>query len=167
MIFIASLVIYCILSIYPMVLFVHKMYALMKLRASSLRNFTAKQHVLLKATTKYITLLSIALVSSWISVSTVIIANALFGDQEGEDRYTLLYISGGVLVCIDVTFNIICLYLQYPFNKKYYDKYCICFGNCCVYLLTCNTSSVEKDMGEIVEMNNEQMTVPQTPTTPT
>ena len=40
------------------------------------------------------------------------------------------------MACIDSVVNITCLYLQYPFNKKYYDQYCICAGNYCTYFLT-------------------------------
>ena len=43
------------------------------------------------------------------------------------------------ITCIDGTINIICLYLQFPFTQKYYNKYCMCFRDCCMYLIARNT----------------------------
>ena len=142
------LLLYISLSMYGMKLFVFKMYALTRMRQSSINNqgeFTAQQMKLLYATTKYVTLLSIAMIST--------LLNALLS-------WLLVDIFGTVftafMMCFDGTINIVCLYLQFSNNKKYYDKYCICFGNCCTYLLMMREAKKldgDKDRdGEKVEM---------------
>ena len=122
--------IYFGLSLYGMCLFSSKMYTLTKMRKSSMvdvenandtKTFNKHQGKLLYMTTKYVTLLSIAMISTWMNIF-------IFLTVHDAD-------TTGVLMCIDCVINVICLYLQYPCNREYYDKYCICFGNCCIYLL--------------------------------
>ena len=36
----------------------------------------------------------------------------------------------GCIVTTDLMMNMILLYLQFPFAKQYYEKYCQCFINC-------------------------------------
>ena len=122
-------------SIYAMVLFARKMYALSRMRAISLNKnnhgedsveFNAQQRELLYATTKYVTLLSLALISSWVTWIVFTINNVIFDD--------LVSVSG-ISGVIDVTVNVICLYLQFPFAAEYYNRCCICFSDCCLHLL--------------------------------
>ena len=119
-------------SIYGMMLFVQKMYALAKMRASSYTNhrgsvFNVQQKQLLYTTTKYASLLSLALISTFVFHVLVMIENAVTG--EGK-------ILSSPMASIDCVINILCLYLQYPFADEFYKKFCICFGKCCLYLLT-------------------------------
>ena len=103
-------------SIYGMVLFTSKMCQLTKMMRCSIdteSKVNEKQQQLLYATTKYVTLLSIAMISSWIAM----LGGTILG------HYGDLYIQY-CLFDVDVMINIICLYLQFPFNKHYYDKYC-------------------------------------------
>ena len=123
-------------SVYAMVIFTHKMYALSRMRAISINKnnhtensieFNEQQRELLYATAKYVTLLSLALISSWLTWIIFAINIVIFGD--------LALVSGNVGM-IDVTVNVICLYLQFPFASDYYNKCCICFSDCCLCLLT-------------------------------
>ena len=125
------------LSMYGMIIFAQKMYQLLKMRQSSILSqnsssemqLNQQQIALLYTTTKYTLLLSIAMISTWISGA--------------QGLYYLLYSwtietnpFGFIISSIDIVTNIICLYLQFPFNKKYYDKYCKCLVNCCTYIMT-------------------------------
>ena len=121
------IILYLVLNIYPMILFVLKMYELIKMRASSSNEtFNEQQKQLLYTTTKYVTLLLIAMISTWITVWVVLMEASLSGRT---------FVGSGISANIDCVINILCLYWQYPFNNKYYDKYCGCFGTCCIYLL--------------------------------
>ena len=149
-------------TIYAMFLFAQKMYKLTKLRQSSSRNvfnngknptvFNKFQKKLLYTTSKYVTLLTIALISTWISASASITANILYGDEEDYNKHWIVWVTAGIMICIDCVINIICLSLQYPFADKYYKKYCICFGNCCMYLVT-RSLMKEFDVSDLEDQN--------------
>ena len=125
------------LSMYGMIIFVQKMYQLLKMRQSSIMaqnsnsemQLNQQQIALLYTTTKYTLLLSIAMISTWISG-----ANAMY--RTLHTWSTEVHPTGFMISSIDIVTNIICLYLQFPFNKKYYDKYCRYLVNCCTYLMT-------------------------------
>ena len=140
---ILTMIIYFGLSIYGMILFAQKMYQLVKMRQSSIYNqssddeneieFNEQQKQLLYTTTKYLTLLTLSMVLTWINLSGALISYAI-----SPNDYTaslILYIFGVLVTSIDFVIIIICLYLQYPFSKKYYDKYCKCFANCCTWIM--------------------------------
>ena len=86
--------------------------------------FNESQKKLLYATTKYTTLLSIATISTWMLMLYGILSNITILNQ--------IFLSG--IACMDCAVNVICLYLQFPFNKEYYKKYCRCFGDLCACL---------------------------------
>lgn len=140
--------------IYGMILFIVKMYKLTKLRASSHDDdenvFNAKQQKILYAATKYVSLLSIALISTWL-MQFIYIPTLLLPHQ------SWIIVVWTFAMYIDMIGNILCLYLQFPFTKRYYDKYCICFGNCCIYLLT---KYVSRKISKDLNMNEE---IPLTP----
>ena len=69
------------------------------------------------ATKKYLTLLSIAILSIVTNILFLVIRNIAYNDRT---TFALSWI-------IDLAINIICLYLQYPFNKDCHDKYCAMF----------------------------------------
>ena len=144
--YVFSGVIYIILSMYGMVLFGQRMYALTKLRQTELNEYidTNQQELMLNkdqlrilnATTKYITLLSIAMASTWITILVwLLMAIALFTGRLVDVPLWIGFVVYSVQ-SIDAAINIICLYLQFRFNKVYYDRYCLCCGNCCVNLFT-------------------------------
>ena len=143
-----SVILYLTLTVYGMVLFANRMYALTKMRQSSLNQhnydenevyepiLNKNQMKILYTTTKYMTLLSIAIISTWVAAVLFIIMIVFMGSY-GLNIYTMILIYYSMSVfCIDATINIICLYLQFPFNKVYYNKYCSWCGNCCTYLFT-------------------------------
>ena len=136
-----AMVVYFGNSLYGMILFAKKLYQLMLMSQSSMKHgqgnhhnnvsgnkyqFNQSQMELLHTTTKYVTLLSIAMISSWGNFICIIINIILPADtMKGDEN----------MVHIDCVINIVCLYLQYPFANRYYDKYCVCFGKCCTYLV--------------------------------
>ena len=132
-----------------MILFVMKMYELIKMRASDIGSnrrgsraaFNDQQKQLLMVTTKYVSLLAFAIISTWVRL-LAFIAEVIY-----DDISTI----SGILGNVDNIINILCLYLQYPFAKKYYDKYCICayLGKCCIYCLT------TKDIPELQELESQ------------
>ena len=102
------------------------MYALTKMRATSMQSggsieFNEQQKQLLHTTTKYVTLLSLAMLSSWMAILIGVILTASLGFSDEIFRTII------ILENMDCKINILCLYLQYPFNREYYDKYCVCF----------------------------------------
>ena len=106
-----------------------------------------KPKKLLSATTKYIILLTIAILSSFISLFISLFLIIIFGN--GHKMLQL----GRILVNIDCVTNITCLYLQYPFNKHLYNKYCICFVNCCTCFLTKDEiNMIEENTATTMEM---------------
>ena len=76
------------------------------------------QKCFIYATTKYLTLLSIAVLSIVTNILFLVIRNIAYNDRT---QFALSF-------NLDLTVNIICLYLQYSFFKECYDKYCTCFG---------------------------------------
>ena len=161
----STLIIFCVagilslgLSIYGMILFTSKMYELVKTRKTTIYSdddeveieLNLQQQRLLYATAKYLTLLSLAIFSSWVGL-VVIVRNCIqfsVGGDVIEVKKTPISEAIAVsLATMDSTINVICLYLAYPFSNKYYNKYCICFSKCCTYLL--NKMTVD-------EMKNEK-----------
>ena len=141
-------------TIYAMILFTMKMYQL----AIVLKDDTEDDKELLYVTTKYVTLLSIAIISSFVSWSVSIGLLLMRGNANVQRRSWLMYNTiNCTLVCIDCTVNIICLYLQYSFAQRYYDKYCGWFGNCCTYLFQKWTLHKVERRTNDVEMMEEQM----------
>ena len=50
----------------------------------------------------------------------------------------------------------ICLYLQYPFANKYYDKYCGCFSKCWIWVFTTKTErAMEKRYKQAMDSKSE------------
>ena len=113
-----------------------------------------KPKKLLSITSKYVTLLTLAILSSWISLLISIFLIMILGNGHP------LLIIGRILVNIDCVTNIICLYLQYPFNRDYYDKFCVCFAKCCSYLLNKRgmNNKMEDNNGNAIELGNKSPT---------
>ena len=124
---IIALLLYLGLSLYGVISFAHKLYQLLK-------NNEETHNELLYATTKYTTLLSLAMISTWITGSYGAVFAVIWPSLEGDSLTINLTIQNS-LPYIDTVINVICLSLRYSFNKKYYDKYCTCCTKCCVYVL--------------------------------
>ena len=151
---IVSGIFYVITSIYGMYIFTQKMYQLTKLRASTMKNvfdednagnLNKSQQDLLQTTSKYISLLALAIFTSFTTFLIfgimIIIARVI----ESGGKMEFYAISSIFIVSpIDCTINMICLYLQYPFAKRYYDKYCKCFGRFWSYCLIKKTENAMK-----------------------
>ena len=121
-----GMVIYFGLSIYGMILFTLKMNRLFNMEKSE-----GHQSIhLLNTTRKYVTLLSFSILSSWI-VCLCIVVLSVFIHSDNDIVNAIL----ASIVCIDSVINVICLWLQYRFNQRYYDKYCGTVSTCCVYLI--------------------------------
>ena len=135
-----SVIFYVSTSLYAMCIFTRKMYKLAELRANSMRNIdeesiklNAKQTKLLNTTSKYLSLSALAIFTTFIA--TIVIWYAW--EWYGYDAWWNEVIRQIVLTAtsMDCVCNIICLYLQYPWTKRYYDRYCSCFAKCWGYIL--------------------------------
>ena len=126
---------YVVLTIYGMLFFSQKMYQLTKIANNENEiEFNQQQKKLLYTTTKYVTLLTIAILSSWIVFIGSTIYMLKYINHYEQGRGHIFYLLIGSLCCFDCMVNVICLYLQYPFNQKYYEKYCQCCARFCAYL---------------------------------
>ena len=158
---------YFIATCYGIYVFSKKMYSLTNMRAPSVNQFSAledidditlnkQQRDLIKATSKYVALLTLAIVICWIGMIIIMIAYAFVYGYYNESH------EGSVIICfhflhIAIVFNtsgnILCLYLQYSFAKKYYNKYCGCLGKICGCLFAKTLrSSMKRKYKETIEM---------------
>ena len=146
-----SVIFYVATSLYGMYVFGEKMYKITKLRATSLKNLsqnnaqiklTKKQNELLNTTSKYLSLSALAIFTTFFAVAVIWYAWELYGEynQFWDEIIRQIVI---MVYPIDCTINVICLYLQYSFATRYYNKYCACFGKCWGYFLT---NKFERDM---------------------
>ena len=94
---------------------------------------TSNQSKYLKAASKYISLLALAISTTF--ATFIIFASVMFvyqavniGDNEMLEVISLRTIL--IVTPIDCTVNIICLYLQAAFADEIYGKYCWCCGSC-------------------------------------
>ena len=131
---ICNTIIYASSSIYGLMVFTKKMYRLTKNGAMDDEEdpeveveLSEQQLYLVHATSKYISLLSVAIISTWVCVPIYLISYETLikvNKYEGIGRCIF-----SATVSIDSGINLTCLFLQYPFAKDYYDKYCQCFAN--------------------------------------
>ena len=161
LLFFACIAVFCysITTIYGMIVFAKKMYILTQLRQSSVNPFAdiddennngaklnKEQIKLLNTTAKYISLLSLAILTSWCTFAQIVayIPTANLWGEFGRQIIRVQY-------SLDCTINILCLYLQYPFAEGLYNKYCKCLGNFWLFILRRNA---EKKMNH---KNRESM----------
>ena len=120
-------------SLYGMYIFTHKMYELSQLRRISIHEnkieLSQNQLKVFQSASKYISLLGLAFFTTWIIYVFVIITA-----YTGFEKNRFAEIIFNILWSLDCAVNVICLYLEYSFGAEYYDKYCSCFGNFCLYL---------------------------------
>ena len=121
---------YIIATIYELYLFAKKLLILTQTSATSMKNvmdenalkLNKTQTKLLDRTSRYVSLIILAMISSFITIILFISLNT----------------PAIIFSFFDCTVNVICLYLQYPFATKYYDKYCGWINKCLNKILTNN-----------------------------
>ena len=109
-----------IATFYGMYVFIQKMLKCTKIEAD---------HEILQQTSKYISLLFLAIATTGIGMLLLsIVYRYCWGyDDPYLEAIGQQFIS--IIQSIDCTVNIICLSLQYSFAKEYYAKYCKCWSN--------------------------------------
>ena len=115
---------YTIATGYSVTLFAYKLMKLVNIRAASVKDvmdenaikLNKSQTKFIAQTSKYLSLLGLATLSSIITVITLAVFIATQLQWVG---YVM-----GIHISMDTLVNMILLYLQYPFAKHYYDKYC-------------------------------------------
>ena len=116
-----------------MIVFASKLYQLSDMEKCS-KSEGVKRRDLLHTARKYQILLCFAILSSWIVFAYLSISNVITkGNHKDNSIIESVLVSN--IACIDSVVNVICLYLQYPFNEKYYDKYCGGVSKCCMYFI--------------------------------
>ena len=122
---------YIITSAFVVYLFARNMMKLTHSRATSMRNvhdmnmadinLNKKQTKFIKNITRYVSLFSVALISSIFSMIWVFI---VFGDVLPAGIQVTAFQLVIQESCIDAVINLICLALQYQFATNFYEKYC-------------------------------------------
>ena len=125
---------YIITAAFAVFLFAQNMLKLTKKRASTMRNIMNPQRDInlqnetelnksqskyINNTSRYVSLFTWALISSFVTMLSPMVANYIPSVFDGRFIYLIL-ISGS----IDGTINVICLLLQYSFCNPFYYKYC-------------------------------------------
>ena len=144
---------YVITTITGMYLFASKLMILIDLRATSIKNvvdinheheqvdihLNTSQERLLNQTSRYVSLISIALISSFVTFSIFLLWYE--------------FIAMRIICHIDCAINVICLHLQYPFATKSYNKYCGCINKCLNVILSRRTrGNMEKKYLDSIHM---------------
>ena len=126
-----NIILYSTTSIYGMLVFAQKMYKLsgapfeIDTMQENFEELKKEQSALFHTASKYLSLLSLAIFTTWITF----LMNFSYIHLFDKDWPMIAQQMTRMQYSLDCTINIICLYLQYPFCGKYYDKYCGCFGN--------------------------------------
>ena len=154
-----TLIAYFSLSIYGIFLFAQKMYRLSQMVRTNHAEGTVndKQLKLLATTAKYISLLSFSIFTTWISFAfyLIIIATNRLSGNWGLFGFQIFCFQIGIDCCI----NIVCLYLQFPFTQRHYDKFCAWFGNFWLYILKAKVGkNLETKDQQCIEMDNNVST---------
>eukprot|EP01083_Nonionella_stella_P242840 846750_1 len=160
---------YVLTSIIAIVLFGSKLMRLTGTRATSiyavgsndtdeetsLPKLNAHQIQMIETTTRYVSLLSLAI------FSTVCAALAsFFVLTAAAGHYYELFMIWHMFGSVDCLVNIICLYLQYTFATDYYHKYCKCLHLCFRCMLTRQaTKALMKRYKKCVEQAENEETV--------
>ena len=85
-------------------------------------NLNATQKKMIDSIARYVSLFSISTVTSFCTL--IVLSGGRWWPEENKRHgQTYMIISG-----VDSVINLICCYLQYQFNIKYYEKFCGCLG---------------------------------------
>ena len=128
---IGAIILYIIIGCYAIFLFVKKLMTIATARDYTMKQISLneKQKALIKRSTKYVSILSLAMFTSFLVSISWICGTFLW--SESEDINAILDQSMMLLTLIDSIVNVICLYLQFTFSNEYYEKYCQKWIECC------------------------------------
>ena len=105
-----------------------------------------RKEELLYTSAKYVSLLSIAIITSFLTTGIYWYLYSIVNDSLS---WSIMGAEILILVAsVDCVVNIICLYLQYSFAKKYYDRYCGCMSRLCKGFIVIN---LEKSMKDVMQ----------------
>ena len=86
------------------------------------------------AVVRAITLLScLALISSFLDIVSTILIDAMFDATTSRNIFSIV----AIFYQMDYFINIVCLSLQFEYNKKYYKKFCYCCDTTILTLCQC------------------------------
>ena len=125
----AAIVTYIIIATYAILIFVKKLMDLAMSRNYTSLSLTPQQLNLINRSSKYISLLSLAMFTSILTSISWICGTLLWSAD--DELNAILDQSMVLLTLIDCTVNAICLYLQFKFSERYYEKYCKEWIECC------------------------------------
>ena len=106
-------------------------------------------------------LITILVITALTSTTLVLILAAYLSidDLDAHNQATFWWQAG---IIIDNVINVTCIYLQFPFSKQYYERFCKCFDNKCqqlcdkLILVIYGTSSIEMEVS--VNMDDTKST---------
>ena len=137
-------ILYIGLTIYVIFIFIQKMLNMAELHKSSLKDvmdesaieLNKQQKILLINAARYISLLMVAMISGIINVLIFGSVYDLWNiDFDFHMNFARLMWSTS---CLDCAINVTSLYLQFPFAKGHYNKYCCCLRSLCEFILARN-----------------------------
>ena len=159
---------YFIGSVFTSFLFVSNLFKLITLRQLSSYNknndieikkqIKLSEHhlVIIDQISRHVALLSLAIFTTILTMMSYgIVVNA-------RNNVSILLEIFGIVEIIDVTINVICLYLQFSFAKKYYVKYCKCLQLFWKYIFSALTkhSMIKKSIAAHQNNNIHLSTIP-------
>ena len=158
-----SLIIYTVTSGYALFLFLHKLMKLAKLHRVKVQSMTniqlnKAQMDMINTATKYGMLLSISIVTAILASIGWSIGNLIWDSEIDccwDESNAFLNHMMILITIIDALVHVICLYLQFPFSKRYYDKYCrkwLEFICCCRKILVMDVKRTIQ--GEHLKVNS-------------
>eukprot|EP01083_Nonionella_stella_P148965 472457_1 len=122
----ASFIFYIITAVIIVSLFAKNMLLLSKSRASSKRNITQenpqlnqRQMLFINQISRYVSLFSMAMLSTFVTVTSVMLAGIVPSSLKGKTVQLML-----ISISIDGTVNMSCLALQYTFTNEFYHRHC-------------------------------------------
>eukprot|EP01084_Bolivina_argentea_P029222 54228_1 len=141
---ICAILFYILTSIYCIYLFASKLMELTSQIATA-HILNEKQKALIQKTHKYVSIFSLALITTFFTLILWVLYSIAYRVSKLEVLSLKMVIFAHV---IDYIINIICLYLQFSFAAKYYDKYCKCIQHCCcwkkVFIINVRKSSSKR-----------------------
>eukprot|EP01084_Bolivina_argentea_P010488 19534_1 len=129
-----ALTLYIFVSIYALYLFINNLLKLVKM-CSFDAELSPSQRFMINSAAKYASILSLAIITSIISVIGWNVATLLWDVTANWNQYNSFLQQIMLLTStMDAIVNELCLYLQFSFTAKYYDKYCQrCMAKICYY----------------------------------
>eukprot|EP01084_Bolivina_argentea_P303024 523118_1 len=122
---------YILTASYATALFVKKLMNLVAQKEPSTRNLSKTQLIMIDTATKYISVFSLAMVFALLTLVAHVII--LWIKQKTNDHGLTHILTQCItlITTICLVINTLCLYLQFSFAAKFYDKYCKKCLECC------------------------------------